>query len=755
MIDDRQSFSEDPAMRTNTPAVLIGFLFMAGLLASPVGRSAVAPPPGITRDEATQLLGTLQDPEKRENFTKTLEAYIEALPPSGVPAPAATSATAPGAQPAAKKPDDPSPLKRAFLRVQTAGTHLAQDLRAVTNLPALSSWLGGRFDDPVERNAFDQGILRILLIFAITIGVDAFLRWQIRRRRAPPAAIDASDSDTPPLRHTLRRLSARFGGIAGAALAGNAAIMFVADLPVTRTVAFGVVNTYVALGILLGVLDEFMRTENATSDGDTPAHQLPAGLRPLLIAFLIVVAMQLLSGDIADALGAPDAIQGALAKCIALVAHILAIILVLVSRPAVSRWLRRHARPGTSWAAFTEALAASWSTVAICAIAGSWLVWALDIPDAYREIMRLIFATLAVLLISRLISNLSLKTLDRRMTGFSSAQAGTLGSRLFSYRNVTRLVVKLLLVAATLLALTEAWGLHSFAWLGQGHAGHRFAAFTLQLLVLAFVGIVCWEGADLAFERRVNSLVDASSLSRATRLRTLQPIIRFALLVVIALLVVMTALNAVGINVGPLLAGASIVGVALGFGSQKLVQDFITGIFLLIEDAMDVGDAVTLAGVSGTVEHISIRSIRLRAGDGSVHLVPFSSVTSVNNSNRGVGNAAVSVNVDPLEDTDRVATLLSDIALQMRQEPRYAAVMQSDLQLWGVDKVDGSLVTIAGQIVCTDAGRWDVQREFNRRMKMSFEREHVKLAVPRQTLRIAPVGGIGTELRLPPASPSA
>jgi small-conductance mechanosensitive channel len=200
----------------------------------------------------------------------------------------------------------------------------------------------------------------------------------------------------------------------------------------------------------------------------------------------------------------------------------------------------------------------------------------------------------------------------------------------------------------------------------------------------------------------------------------------------------MTALNAIGINVGPILAGASIVGVALGFGSQKLVQDFITGIFLLVEDAMDVGDWVTLAGVSGTVEHISIRTIRLRAGDGSTHLVPFSSVTSVNNSNRGLGNAAVTVNVDPSEDTDRISALLADIAKKMRQEAEYAAGMQSDLQLWGVDKVDGSMITIAGQIVCTDASRWGVQREFNRRMKLCFEHEGVKLAIPQQGVRIAP-----------------
>jgi moderate conductance mechanosensitive channel len=729
-----------------TRAILTRLLVVTALLGAPVGRSAVPPPAGISREEATQLLGTLQDPQKREQFTATLEAYVKALP-----AGAATSAAAASV---AGKPDGPSPLNRAFARVQTAGAQLVRDLRAVTDFPALSIWLGGKFDDPAERSAFTRGSLRILLILVITIGAGALLSWQLRRRRPPSTEVEASETTSRHLRQTLRRLSARFGGIVGAALAGNAAILFVADQPVTRTVAFGVVNTYVAVGILLAALDEFVRAEAAAPQDGAAAPALPGGLRSLLIAFLIVVAMQLLSSDIAEALGAPASIQGALAKCIALVAHVLAIIIVVVSRAAVSRWLRRHGRAGSNWAAVTEALASSWTIVAVCAIAGSWLVWALDVPDAYREIMRLTFATLAVLFIGRFISNLTLTTLDRRMTDFSSAAAGTFRSRFFRYRNVTRLILKLALIAATLLAVTEAWGLHSFAWLGEGHSGHRFAEFALQSLVLAFVGIVCWEGADLAFERRVNSLVDAASLSRATRLRTLQPIIRFALLVVIALLVVMTALNAVGINVGPLLAGASIVGVALGFGSQKLVQDFITGIFLLIEDAMDVGDTVTLAGVSGTVEHISIRSIRLRAGDGSVHLVPFSSVTSVNNANRGLGNAAVTVNVDPSEDTDRISALLADIARQMRQEPEYAAAMQSDFQLWGVDKVDGSLVTIVGQIVCTDAGRWAVQREFNRRMKLSFEREHVKLAIPQQTLRIAAAAGQAAEQRLPPATPA-
>ena len=665
--------------------------------------------------------------------------------------PAATTATAPNtsAAPApAKKPHTPTMLSRVFAQIELAGTNIARDFRSLTDLPALSAWLDARFSDAAERDAFNQGGLWIALIFAITIGVDVLLLWVLRRRSAPTPDDVAPAADSSRLRYTLRRLAVRFGPIFGATLAGNAALAFVAEWPVARTVAFGIVNTYVAVRLMLALLDEFVRAEAATPAVASPllatrARQLPGGLRWLLIGIVIVVALQLLSGDITEELGAPDSIQEALAKCIALVAHVLAILIVLVSRRTVSGWIQQRSRPGTYWAAVTEALAAIWPTVAICAIAGSWLVWALDIPDAYREIVRVMVATVAVLLLSRFIGNLLVGGFNRRIGGYASAPVGSFGARLFAYRNGARLILQMLLVVATLIALTEAWGLPSLAWFGDGHPGHRFAALALQLLILAIIGIVCWEAADLAFERRVSSLTDATSRSRATRLRTLQPIIRFALLVLIGLVVVMTALNAIGINVGPLLAGAGIFGVALGFGSQKLVQDFITGIFLLVEDAMDVGDWVTLAGVSGTVEHISIRSIRLRGGDGSVYLIPFSSVTSVNNTNRGLGNAAVSVNIDPSEDTDRVSALLVDIAQEMRKEPAFAAGMQSDLQLWGVDKVDGSMITISGQIVCTDAGRWGVQREFNRRMKLCFDREGIKLATPKQTLSIVAIPSAG------------
>jgi len=223
---------------------------------------------------------------------------------------------------------------------------------------------------------------------------------------------------------------------------------------------------------------------------------------------------------------------------------------------------------------------------------------------------------------------------------------------------------------------------------------------------------------------------------RAARLRTLLPMLRSFLMIIIVLVIGLTALKQIGVNTTPLLAGASIVGVALGFGSQKLVQDFITGIFLLMENAMQVGDWVTVAGVSGTVEHLSMRTVRLRAGDGSLHIVPFSSVSTVNNTNRGIGNAVVRVSVGYETDIEQVIHELKQIGAGVRSDPSFQELIINDIEVWGVDSVDGSMVTLAGQIRCIDKGRWGVQREMNRRILMRFRELGIEIADPRSRLLV-------------------
>jgi small-conductance mechanosensitive channel len=283
------------------------------------------------------------------------------------------------------------------------------------------------------------------------------------------------------------------------------------------------------------------------------------------------------------------------------------------------------------------------------------------------------------------------------------------------------------------LSLLRLWDLRAFSWLSVGDLGSRLISSLGTIGVTLVIAIVIWETVNFFIQTYLDELSQQGMVIRAARLRTMLPLLRNTLLIVLLAIFVLTALSEIGINIGPLLAGASILGVALGFGSQKLVQDFINGIFLLLENAMQVGDWVTAGGLSGTVENLSIRTLRLRAGDGSVHIIPFSSVTTVTNTNRGLGNAAVSVTISYDEDTDAVAVLLKQIVLDLRAEDAFKDGMLSDLQYWGVDKIDGNTATLAGQVVCTDKGRWGVQRELNRRIKLAFQEKGIHL-IPGTTI---------------------
>jgi small-conductance mechanosensitive channel len=151
---------------------------------------------------------------------------------------------------------------------------------------------------------------------------------------------------------------------------------------------------------------------------------------------------------------------------------------------------------------------------------------------------------------------------------------------------------------------------------------------------------------------------------------------------------------------------------------------------------MQVGDSVTSAGLSGTVEHLSIRTLHLRSGDGSLQIIPFSSVTTLTNSNRGPGNTPISVEIAPDEDPDKVAEILKQIVQEMKADPAFGSGMLGELQYWGVDKVTHQAVTLVGQIVCTDGAHDGVRREFNRRMRLVFEERGIRLAQPVQAVQL-------------------
>ncbi|WP_288492658.1 mechanosensitive ion channel family protein [uncultured Pseudomonas sp.] len=468
-----------------------------------------------------------------------------------------------------------------------------------------------------------------------------------------------------------------------------------------------------------------------------------------LHAFVALITFGLALAQAADILGANEEGREAIVKLVSLLAHLLVVGLIFhVRRPVAARIAGRQDGSG-ALAVLRAWLGQVWAVFAAVFVMGGWTMWALDIENGLPRLMNFVALSAGIVILGRLAAVFLLGLLGRLFQPAASEGASGSDLHLQRYYPLARWLVGVIVTLITALALFQSWGWSVLDWFGEGSIGRNLLSAFLTILIAAIIAVAIWEGANAAVNRRLSSWSERGDTVRAARLRTLLPMLRTGLFILVALIVGLTALSELGINTTPLLASASIIGVALGFGSQKLVQDFITGIFLLLENAMQVGDWVTVAGVSGTVEYLSIRTVRLRAGDGSLHIVPFSSVSAVNNINRGLGNAALRISVGYEEDIERVIAELKDIGAGMRADDAFKELILADLEIWGVDAVDGSMVTIAGQMRCLDKGRWGVQRELNRRILERFRERGIEIANPRASLLLPSEAGIVPSTPIP------
>lgn len=473
------------------------------------------------------------------------------------------------------------------------------------------------------------------------------------------------------------------------------------------------------------------------------------------IWFRRIALLFIFGGALADAAadsGLSADAHRALLRLFSLLAHAAMIVMVVRSRNVVASWIRPAEGKDNAVSALRNWLADVWVVFAVCLIAGVWFVWALGVDDGFQKLLHILGNTALILVAARVASIVALGTLGRLLQQNGNGSGSLVEQRAMHYYPMLQRVVSSVIGLCTSMALLQAWGFNVLGWLRHGTLGPRLFSAAVNIGVMSLLALLIWEIINISADRRIQMWTERGDHMRSVRLRTLLPVLRTTVLIIMLLIIGLTGLNQLGINTAPLLAGASIIGVALGFGSQKLVQDFITGIFLILEDAMEVGDWVTAAGVSGSVEKLSIRTVRLRGGDGSLYIIPFSSVTTVNNVNRGLGNAAVKVSVAYPQDPDVVGAALTEVAAGMQQDPAFKDSILGDFQLWGVDSVDGATITLAGQIPTTDRGRWGVQREFNRRMFKRFQELGIEIANPNRTLMVPGANAVNPQ-SAPPAAP--
>lgn len=261
--------------------------------------------------------------------------------------------------------------------------------------------------------------------------------------------------------------------------------------------------------------------------------------------------------------------------------------------------------------------------------------------------------------------------------------------------------------------------------------GRRILSGVINIILVLALAVVFWEVLRALIERYLSATdADGNQLQRSGRVRTLLPLVRNAAFILLVVTVGLIVLSEIGVNIAPLLAGAGVLGIAIGFGSQKLVQDIITGAFILFEDTVAVGDSVKVGEHVGTVESLSIRALKIRDGNGALHTVPFGAVSTVINSSRGFNYAGIDVPVAYEVDTDRATEIILAVGADMRDEAAWGAMMIDPVEVQGVERFDAASVILRVRIKTTPGDRVTLIREFNRRLKQRFGTAGIAMSSP-------------------------
>jgi len=247
-----------------------------------------------------------------------------------------------------------------------------------------------------------------------------------------------------------------------------------------------------------------------------------------------------------------------------------------------------------------------------------------------------------------------------------------------------------------------------------------------HLIVVAFIAFVLIRLLRLITSRMVRVAVNhAASPERVGQVRTLAGVIRATGLAIIGLIAGLQFLDAMGVNLAPLLASAGVAGLAIGLAAQSVFKDVLNGVLILIEDQFNVGDTVRLAGLAGTVEAMTLRKTTVRDGDGTLYVIPNSQITTVANQSVGYSVATINVSVDFSANPDKVLELLMNIAMEIRNSDDFKKVFVADPQVLGVDSMKGSEMIFPVIFKTLATQQYGPVREFRRRVRLALEKNHL------------------------------
>ena len=263
---------------------------------------------------------------------------------------------------------------------------------------------------------------------------------------------------------------------------------------------------------------------------------------------------------------------------------------------------------------------------------------------------------------------------------------------------------------------------------------------SFRILLIGIVAYMAIRAARFGLNKLEHLLLlwreddDKERLANEKQIKTLIGLVRTICLTLIWVIAVVMGLDQLGLDIAPVLAGAGIVGLAVGFGAQNLVRDVINGFFMILENQVRVGDVAVVNSTGGLVEAISFRTITLRDLSGTVHIFPNGTVTTLANMTKNWSAYVMDIGVAYKEDTDHVTDIMRSVGADLQQDELWRKKILEPIEILGVDAFGESEVTIKARIKTRPIEQWSVGREYRRRLKKAFDREKIEIPFPHRTL---------------------
>ncbi len=302
---------------------------------------------------------------------------------------------------------------------------------------------------------------------------------------------------------------------------------------------------------------------------------------------------------------------------------------------------------------------------------------------------------------------------------------------------LVRLVVFLLAAGIFIFPALHAAGVQTDVGLSPEALGRWAARSGLRVGLILLLAWLVVHVVGLVAARLEEGVADGASvdaIERSKRARTIGKLVQNTVFVLVSVIATLMVLREFAIDITPILTGAGIVGLAVGFGAQTLVKDIISGFFIILENQVRVGDVANIDGTGGLVERITLRTIILRDLAGTVHVVPNGSIQRLANLTKDFSYYVVDVRVSYRDDTDAIVDVLREVADGMLQEPAYAVSMLGPLEVIGVDRLGESWVEVKVRLKTVPLKQWEVGREFLRRVKKAYDAKGLQMPFPHQAI---------------------